>query len=130
MVKNFFSDLVLVTVLMFFVHCNNDPEPVGGSSFSNGVFIVNEGNFSDSDGSLSFYDIDSSKVSNKVFEAINDRPLAAVFQSMSFYDGYGFLIDQSGRIEIGLFCLCLYSLFSSVGLPASAPHKLQKVTGI
>jgi hypothetical protein len=100
MVKNFFSDLVLVTVLMFFVHCNNDPEPVGGSSFSNGVFIVNEGNFSDSDGSLSFYDIDSSKVSNKVFEAINDRPLAAVFQSMSFYGGYGFLIDQSGRIEI------------------------------
>ena len=98
--KNFFSGLVLVSGLVTFMHCSNDPELSEGPSFNDGVFIVNEGNFTDSDGSLSYYDFDSSKVRNKVFEAINDRPLAAVFQSMSFYSGYGFLIDQSGRIEI------------------------------
>ena len=98
--KYFFNRLWTVLVILVFVHCNKDPELVETPAFNNGVFIVNEGNFTDSDGSLSYYDFDSSKVSNKVFEVVNKRPLAAVFQSMSFYYGYGFLIDQSGRIEI------------------------------
>jgi hypothetical protein len=98
--KYFFNRLWMLLVILVFVHCNKDPELVETPAFNNGVFIVNEGNFTDSDGSLSYYDFDSSKVSNKVFEAVNNRPLAAVFQSMAIYNGTGYLIDSNGRIEI------------------------------
>jgi hypothetical protein len=37
---------------------------------------------------------------NKVFEAINGRPLAALFQSMKYYKDKGYIIDSNGRIEI------------------------------
>jgi len=96
----FFSGLVMVFGLIFFVQCNDDPEPVKESFFKNGVFIVNEGNFSDSDGSLSYYDFDSASVGNNVFETVNARPLAAIFQSMAFYNNRGYIIDSNGRIEI------------------------------
>ena len=97
---SFFNGLWIVLSVILFVQCNDDPEPVIESFFKNGVFIVNEGNFTDSDGSLSYYDFDSLKVENGVFEQINERPLAAIFQSMAFYEQNGFLIDSNGRIEI------------------------------
>ncbi len=98
--KSFFSGLVMVFVMILFVQCNDDPEPVEESFFNYGVFIVNEGNFTDSDGSLSYYDFDSARVGNNVFETINNRPLAAIFQSMAFYEQNGYIIDSNGRIEI------------------------------
>ena len=98
--KSFFSVLVMVSVMFLFVQCSDDPEPVEESFFNNGVFIVNEGNFTDSDGSLSYYDFDSARVGNNVFETINSRPLAAIFQSMAFYEQNGYIIDSNGRIEI------------------------------
>lgn len=99
--RNFFSGvLYVVTGLALLIRCSNDPEPVEESFFNNGVFIVNEGNFTDSDGSLSYYDFDSARVENNVFETINDRPLAAIFQSLTFYNKRGYIIDSNGRIEI------------------------------
>jgi len=92
--------MVLILGLVIFIQCNDDPEPIVESFFENGVFIINEGNFSDSDGSLSYYDFDSLKVKNYIFETVNDRPLAAIFQSMKFYNEKGYLIDGNGRIEI------------------------------
>jgi DNA-binding beta-propeller fold protein YncE len=98
--KSIFSVLLMVSVVIIFVQCSDDPEPVEDSFFNNGVFIVNEGNFTDSDGSLSYYDFDSAHVGNNVFESINSRPLAAIFQSMAFYNAKGYIIDSNGRIEI------------------------------
>ncbi len=98
--KFFYSVLMMVLGLALFFRCGNDPEPVEESFFMNGVFIVNEGNFTDSDGSLSYYDFDSSRVGNNVFETINERPLAAIFQSFAFHNMKGYIIDSNGRIEI------------------------------
>jgi YVTN family beta-propeller protein len=100
MKNHFFVGALLMIGLVIFVQCSDDPDPVVESFFNNGVFIVNEGNFMDSDGSLSFYDFDSSKVRNNIFEAINDRPLAAVTQSLKFYNDRGYIIDSNGRVEI------------------------------
>ena len=98
--KFFYGGLSVVFGLALFIRCSSDPEPVEESFFKNGVFIVNEGNFTDSDGSLSYYNFDSSWVENNVFETINKRPLAAIFQSMTFFNKKGYIIDSNGRIEI------------------------------
>ena len=96
--ESFFRVLLILSGMILFVQCSDDPEPVEESIFRNGVFIVNEGNFTDSDGSLSYYDFDSAKVENNVFESINNRPLAAIFQSMAFHNKKGYIIDISAFI--------------------------------
>lgn len=91
----------LFTGLILFSGCNeDDPDPVSTSDFDHGVFVLNEGNFSDSDGSLSFLNLDSLTVINRLFEKINNRPFAGLFQSMRFYEQHGYMIDQLGRLEV------------------------------
>jgi DNA-binding beta-propeller fold protein YncE len=88
-----------VTALLFSCE-DKDPEPVETPAYDHGVFILNEGNFTESDGSLSFFDLDSLKVKNNLFERVNGRPFAGVLQSMRIYNGHAYLVDQLGRIEV------------------------------
>lgn len=66
-----------------------------------GLWIVNEGNFTLGQGSLSFYDFLEDSLYNDVFRAVNGRPLGDVFHSLSFYEGRAFLvINNSRKIEV------------------------------
>jgi hypothetical protein len=106
--------------LSIFSSCNNeDPEPVSPSGFDHGVFILNEGNFSDSDGSLSFFNLDSLTVINHLFEKVNNRPFAGLLQSMRFYNHYGYMIDQLGRLEVirESDLVSVHSLTSDLDIP-------------
>lgn len=101
MIRSIFSFVFIELGCVLFISCDtNEPEPGINNSYKNGVFIVNEGNYTDSDGSLSFLDLDSLKIHNKVFERINGRPFAGIFQSLTFYSGKGYMVDQLGRIEV------------------------------
>ncbi|MCF8308227.1 MAG: hypothetical protein K9I68_04375 [Bacteroidales bacterium] len=65
-----------------------------------GFFIVNEGNFSHSNSSVSFYSFDSSKVYNRLFYEANSRPLGDVSQSMIVRDTTAFIVvNNSSKIE-------------------------------
>lgn len=67
----------------------------------NGVFIVNEGGFTLGQASLSFIDFVEDSIYNNVFQAINNRALGDVFQSMYYADGKAFLvINNSQKIEV------------------------------
>ncbi|MFC2124498.1 YncE family protein [Bacteroidota bacterium] len=96
--------LFFITLLSFplFYACESEDgiDDEITNKYQNGVFIVNEGNFSDKDGSVSWYDYDSSKVILKIYEIANDIPFAGTLQSMAFYGDKGYLIDNSGRLEI------------------------------
>lgn len=66
-----------------------------------GVFIINEGAFTNGQASLSYYNGWDDTVYNQVFSGINGRPLGDVFQSMSFYRGKAFLVvNNSRKIEV------------------------------
>ena len=68
---------------------------------SEGVFIVNEGNFRAGNGSLSFYSYDSTKVFNKVFQKLNDRILGDIPNSIEFNGGKAYIVvNNSGKIEV------------------------------
>lgn len=66
-----------------------------------GVYIVNEGGFTKSNSSLSFYIPDSNKVYSDVFFAANNRSLGDVANDMVIYGNKGYIVvNHSNKIEI------------------------------
>jgi len=89
------------TITTLFACEPDDMAPEARGKYESGVIIINEGNFGSADGSLSFYDKDSSKVSNSIFEAENDRQLFAIIQNMRFFDDRGYIVTNSDdKIEV------------------------------
>lgn len=96
--KNFLSIFLLSLSLMVFQSCGPDKvpdKPVSGS----GIFILNEGNFTWGNSSLSVYFPDSGYIQNHVFETANDAPLGDVGQSFFFHNNLIYVVlNNSGKI--------------------------------
>jgi len=65
------------------------------------VVVVNEGNFGQSNGSLTAYNPETGEVLENAFQTANGRPLGDVVQSMYFSGGTGYVVvNNSRKIEI------------------------------
>ncbi len=94
----------VLVFLVFVAGCVNDPvtpaRPAPPSS-ARGVYILNEGGFGQGNATLSYYDIDSGRVTNDVFGLVNGRPLGDVGNGILVRDSLAFIIvNNSHRIEI------------------------------
>ena len=105
-----FSKFVFLSILIIaFVSCNKNvvreetsvtPPPVN-SSYQNGIFVVNEGNFNWGNASITFINENDSTVEQDVFKTHNDRSLGDVAESMQTFNGNGFIIvNNSNKIEV------------------------------
>jgi YVTN family beta-propeller protein len=94
--------LVLRGALLAFIvtGCSTTEEkPLG--EFATGIIIINEGNFSDSNGSIGFYNESKDVVSDDIFNQANGVSPGGIIQSVFFYEDLAFIIDQGGnRIEV------------------------------
>jgi YVTN family beta-propeller protein len=91
---------MLGTVLT--VACERDnPEAGKDDGFLHGAYITNEGAFGNSNGSVSYFDTDSVKMINHIFESVNGRPLGDVVQSVGVAGEKGFIVvNNSQKVEI------------------------------
>lgn len=83
------------------ISCTKEDDNNTGGSFpvisGKGVFVINEGNFGSSDGSVSFYDPVSNKINNDVFKQVNKRPLGDVVQSMNIIGSTAYIVVNNSR---------------------------------
>jgi hypothetical protein len=83
--------------------CNidNNTDPVFPKGLGKGFYVVNQGNFTSGNSSLSFFNYDTAKMTNNVFYKMNNAPLGDVAQSMTFVGNYAYVvINNSGMIYI------------------------------
>ncbi|WP_452229429.1 YncE family protein [Lacinutrix sp. MEBiC02404] len=76
-----------------------DSLPPSGE-YANGVFVLNEGGYTNSNASVSFKDA-SGQTYHNIFFAVNGRGLGDVAQSMAFYEDFAYLlVNNSNTIEV------------------------------
>ena len=89
--------LALVGVLLF--SCKPDtPVTPSGYTIGSGVFVLNEGNFQFSNGSLSFYDPVADTVANNLFYRVNNAPLGDVAESIAMMDGKLYIVVNNSNL--------------------------------
>lgn len=89
-------------ILIFFSGCKEEPviTPVPEIS-EEGIFLVNEGNFTFGNGSLSYLDLGENKIYNQVFFNVNGFPLGDVPQSLFLKgDSLFIVVNNSGKIVV------------------------------
>ncbi len=94
----------LLAAVFIFSGCDNNstgetpPIKPGEASF---VYVINEGNFMDSNGSITRYNPQTGEVTQKAFEEVNSRAFAGYIQSSTVSDDRLFIVsNQANKIEI------------------------------
>lgn len=92
---------VALALVLSFTGCEKNDNSTLQGKFSKGIFIMNEGNYTKGNASVSFYNRDSAKVTNDIFYKVNSRPLGDVGQSMAeFNDKYYLVVNNSSKVEV------------------------------
>ncbi len=85
--KTIFNILILGIILTF-VSCGGDEQQSEDKNIAKGLFVLNEGNYTNASSSLTFYDPEADTVMNNLFYRVNLSPLGDAANSM--------MIDENG----------------------------------
>jgi YVTN family beta-propeller protein len=98
--NNIFNCTVLA-VLILMIGCKPDPDPIPQGAYEFGIFVVNEGVYGQSSGTITYYNPDSARLVQDIFKLANGRDLGNVVQSMYFYAEKVFVVvNNSNKIEV------------------------------
>lgn len=96
---------LFISLSLFLTACDDEsetpvtPEPQG--KYSNGFFILNEGNFSDGDGSITFFNYDTEATEQRIYQTENNLPLGGIAQNMKLHNGKAYVVtNRAGQLLI------------------------------
>ncbi|MCG8411134.1 MAG: hypothetical protein MI739_07610 [Bacteroidales bacterium] len=95
--------LFILSFTVLFCSCDNEDDIIEKilGAYSKGVFITNEGAFGAGNGSISFYNYEQDSVLNNIFEAVNNRVLGDVVQSLTVHNNAAYIVvNASNKIEV------------------------------
>jgi YVTN family beta-propeller protein len=98
--KTVLKSLLLISAILFSA-CDEESDRRAGQ-FAGKVFVVNEGNFNEADGTISAIDPSTASVTHDVFGSVNNgRALGDVVQSMTLHADRGYIVvNNSNKIEV------------------------------
>ncbi len=93
---------IFLLVLLTIISCKKPTDELEKYNFSdNGIFVVNEGNYTYGNSSLSFIDLEADTIYNQIFFKTNGIPLGDVAQSIEILNDYAFVVvNNSGKIFV------------------------------
>ncbi len=101
---NLYKLTLQITVILLvaaFSSCKKDDNSTTNAGYSNGIFIVNEGVFTNGTGTITYYNPDSNLLKQDIFASVNGRPLGNVAQSMTVFNGKGYIVvNNAGKVEV------------------------------
>lgn len=101
-IKNFFYLLFSLSLL---VSCSTDddhtniPEPSG--AYTEGIFILNEGNYTQGNSTVSYLDPQSGNITHSIFNTVNGQDLGDTATDIGFYEDLAFIVvNVSNTIQV------------------------------
>lgn len=92
---------IISILLLLFTSCKKEEQPIVQIDAQQGFYVVNEGNFTWGNSSLSFYDEQKNTVESNIFYKINGVPLGDVAMDMKIINNKGFItVNNSGMIYV------------------------------
>jgi YVTN family beta-propeller protein len=94
--------LIVFAIACFMLTSCDDEDNQPAGEFENGVFVINEGNFQDADGTISFINPDDGSVKEDLFGSVNNGlALGDVVQSMTIDGDHAYVVvNNSNKIEV------------------------------
>lgn len=94
--------LLFAFALLFNVSCSNDDEVmIPTTSYENGIFITNEGNFGTPNADVTFVTGDLSLKQDNIFAANNGSNLGDVLQTIAFNGNQAYLVlNNSNKVKV------------------------------
>ncbi len=90
---------LLITIFLLGCHKNTSPEPLTFDTGKQALIIVNEGNYTYANASLTIYNFTDNKIIQEAFKKANNVPLGDVAQSAYIQDSSLYIIvNNSGKI--------------------------------
>ena len=95
--RNFkLSYLHVLALLVVASGCKKEEEVPRGE-YAVGVVILNEGNFTDADGTVGYYDPTSKDIQQDIYQKVNNETVSGSFQSFYTFEDRTYIIDQKGH---------------------------------
>lgn len=94
----FHHGILIITLFIYSCEPENNTKP---QNLFTGVYIVNEGNFTWQNASISFYDLQNRQVNLDIYSAANQSPLGDVAYSITILSQQAFVVvNNSARIVV------------------------------
>src|SRR5688572_6108892 len=96
-ILNYYAFTLLTLITFSFSACDNEDEKPKGK-FQTGVFVVNEGNFLEADGSVSHFNLSTKETTQDLFGSVNTgRALGDVVQSMTIDGDNAYIVVNNSN---------------------------------
>jgi len=103
-------NILFTATLLFIAACvisgckkkdDDEPNTVTPPEKDDAIYIINEGTFGQGNGSIDFYSAKADSISNDIYGMVNGFPLGDVVQSMTVFNGKGYIcINNSQKVEV------------------------------
>lgn len=95
------GSILLATSLALIAWSCNQKDPEAKGDYVQGVFVVNQGNFSDNNGTISFFNREDKEAQLDVFSAANGRTISGGLTDYAEIDAKGiFLVDKDQGTDL------------------------------